>query len=297
MRAPGDPPYLLTVLSGPNAGAELPLSGTRRTLGGGATQDIRLDGLADEALLFAIERDRVALRPCAGVEITTRDGTVLTQGRTARLPLPAHLTIDGRVALHLCRLHQRRSFLARRLPALAAAVAVLCAMGFGFGTLLSTSGLATASIAPQSVAPLAPQPTHPRPAPCDRVCIADAAEAFHALVEEAGLVGVVATPDGDILRVSTQGIAQGDPRWAELREAYDATWAARVPLLVERTRPVPKAPFAVQSVWLGTPAEVTTRDGATYREGSTVPGGWTIESIRSGSIDLRSGATQIRIEF
>lgn len=297
MREPGDSPYLLTVLSGPNAGAELPLSGARRTLGGGATQDIRLDGLADEAVLFAIERDRLALRPGAGVEITTRDGTVLAQGRTARLPLPAHLTIDGRVSLHLCRLHQPRSFLARRLPVLAAAAAVLCALGFGFGTLLSTSGLATASIAPQAVAPPSPQPTHTQPAPCEPNCAAEAAEAFHTLVEEAGLVGVIATPDGDILRVSTQGIAQGDPRWAEVRTAYDGTWAARVPLLVERARPVPKAPFAVQSVWLGTPAEVTTRDGATYREGSSVPGGWTIEAIRSGSIDLRSGATRIRIEF
>lgn len=297
MRKPGDAPYLLTVLSGPNAGAELALSGARRTLGGSATQDIRLDGLADEALLFAMERDRLALRPGAGVVIATRDGATLAPGRTAHLPLPAHLTVDGRVSLHLCRLHQPRSFLARRLPALAAAAAVLCAFGFGFGTLLSTSGLATASIATQVVSPPVEQAPRPQPAPCVPTCAEAAAEAFHALVEEAGLVGVIASPDGDILRVSTQGIAQGDPRWAEVRTVYDSVWAARVPLLVDRARPVPKAPFAVQSVWLGTPAEVTTRDGAVYRAGSIVPGGWTIEAIRSGSIDLRSGATQIRIEF
>ena len=87
------------------------------------------------------------------------------------------------------------------------------------------------------------------------------------------------------------------PRWSSIRGDYDQAWGARAPLLVEHSRPITKAPFSVQSVFLGTPAEITTREGETYRIGSKVPGGFIVEAIRSGSVDLISGRDRIRIEF
>jgi len=293
-----DPPYLLTVLSGPNAGAELGLSGAQKSLGGNTKQDIQLDDLPGAALRFMIEGDRLTLKPVKGVEISTRDGSYLPSGRSSKLPLPTQITVDGHVSLHLCRVANRGNAFTRRVPIFAAAAAMIAVFGFGLSTLVSTSGLATASVAPITQAVVeAPEEVAAKVAPCDTTCVEEAAQRFRDLAEEVGLPGVIVTPDGDIVRVSTEEIAKGDPRWSSARAAYDKEWAARVPLLLERTRPTPQAPFSVKSVWLGDRPEVTTRKGASYTVGSSVPGGWTVTAIRSGSVDLSAGNTSIRIEF
>lgn len=296
------PPYLLTVLTGPNAGAELGLSGARKSLGANTKQDIQLDGLPAEALRFMMERNQLVVKPARDVKVAIRGGEIVKAGRSTTLSLPVQLTIDEDVTLHLCRLQERKGFFARQVPVLAAAACTIAVLGFGFSTLLSTSGLATASALPTSAIPTvasSPVATEPErePISCGSACMEQAADAFRALLDEAGLDGVTVVPETDILRVTTQGIAQGDPRWSSVRHKYDQAWASRAPLLVERAKPITKAPFAVQSVWLGTPAEVTTREGQVYRVGSLVPGGWTIEAIRSGSVDLIQGRDRIRIEF
>lgn len=294
-----DPPYLLTVLSGPNAGAELGLSGAKKTLGGNALQDIQLDGLPGEAARFMLDRNQLVVKPFGGVEIVTRDGATLSPERSTKLPLPAQITVDGQTSLHICRMHAPQGAVSRRVPILAAAAAVIALIGFGFSTLLSTSGFATASTAPfpQSVTETQSDTPVVVAAGCANTCVEDAEAAFRKLVADAELLGVTVVSEGTILRVSTQGLAAGDARWAKIRATYDRVWSTRVPLLVERAVPLPKAPFTVQSVYLGERPEVTTRDGEVFRIGSTVPGGWTIAAIEAGSIDLKSGETLIRIEF
>lgn len=292
-----NPPFLLTVLSGPNAGAELGISGGRTSVGGHRRQDIQLDGLPDKAMKFVIERDMLLLRPLKGSEIATRDGTILRPSRTVKLPLPAQLTVNGNTTLHICKLHQEKSFFARRAKVLVASAAIIGLSSFWLSTLVSTSSLATAAIAPEPHLPDTPIAAPDPDAQCGGSCVETAAAAFRDLLIEAGLLDVVVTPSGDILRIKVSSAARNDPAWAAVRTAYDQKWSMRVPLLLERAKPALEIPFAIKAVWLGQSAEVTTQDGAVYRVGSTVPGGWTIEAIRSGSVDLRSGDTQIRIDF
>ncbi len=301
MRTRKSPPYLLTVLTGPNAGAELGLSGARKTLGSDPKQDIQLDDLPDQALRLMMDKGALRVRPSRDVDVKLRDGTALKPARTTTLPLPVQLTVEGSVSLHLCQTRPMKTSLTHRFRVLTAAACVVCFGGFGVATLVSSSGLATASVSSQPVVPqvnaVAAGPAAPARQGCGSECMEQAASTFRNAIEEAGIAGVTVSPGADILRVIAPPDVASHPRWSSIRRDYDKAWGARAPLLVEQSRPITKAPFAVQSVWLGKPAEVTTRDGQTYRVGSTVPGGFVVEAIRSGSVDLISGRDRVRIEF
>lgn len=301
MRKKQVPPYLLTVLTGPNAGAELGLSGTRRKVGSDAKQDIQLDSLPSHAFRFMMDKGKLMVRPERNVDVKLRDGSRVNPGRTTSIPLPVQMTVDGSVSLHLCQTQPAKSSILHRVRVATAAACVLFLGGFGLMALVSSSGFATTSVGPKSVSVAEVVSTEKTEAAdhtvCEQSCVEQAAEVFRQALADAKIEGVLVSPSADILRVLASSDVASNPAWSSVRSNYDRDWGARVPLLVERSPTITEAPFAVQSVWLGAPAEVTTRAGKTYRVGSTVPGGFIVEAIRSGSVDLISGRERIRIEF
>ncbi len=324
------PPFLLSVLGGPNAGAQAELSGRQITLGSGPDDDIRLDGLPAGALRLALSGETAALRPGGGAVAHLRGGVALDPLHATRLRLPVILALGptgaggqvrdpGETEIHICRAAPAGTRPGLRRTGRLVAASLVFAGGLLVSIETDALSRAAASI---RLADLASATTAPAPAPADDVpafappsatagpaavpsgappacpdCPAQAADALRALVADAPLGPVEVAVDGDILRVTTAGIVAGDDRWRTIRRAYDEAWGARVPLVMQMTRADLKAPFAIASVWLGTPAEVVTRDGQTLRVGQRTSDGWTVTEIASGRVGVARGQDRLRIEF
>ena len=313
--------YMMTVLTGPHAGAEINLDTSRQRIGSQKSNDIRLSGTADEALRFRLGSGKIALRPGDGVVVAARGKEPFESGKTSTISLPAHVTLDDKTSLYFCELAVESR---ARSPLLS--LAVVAALGLFVAVKPNATGLAEASVLANSpiefVEPLvhtvAAPPARPtvqeaekpaeempvqlaqaettEPKTCTQ-CETVAAAALETFMTDQGLSGFTILPETGVIRVFTSGMAVGDERWKAARAKYDRLWSSTVPLLLQKARPIPKAPFAIASVWLGHEPELETRDGVTYRIGDTTPDGWRITDIKSGQVDVAMGEDRVRIEF
>lgn len=115
-------PYLLTVLTGPNAGAQVALAGRRVTLGGASEDGVILDGLESGVLELSMVRDRIRIKSaCEGISVQGNDCSV---GTSSILVLPVIVQISDDTQVHICRAAAPRKS-SRGLGRVAAIVAAL----------------------------------------------------------------------------------------------------------------------------------------------------------------------------
>lgn len=325
---PAVQPYLLTVLAGPNAGAQAPLGGAQVSVGGEGC-DVVLDGWTGAPMTLAMRGERVRVRP-GDAPLTLgahASGEPIEPGatRVAALPITVGAVDEaGRpLQLHLCRATPARRGAGLRRAILGSAVAatvigaVVAATDAGLLSMEALAGPAAArveaerggQVLPERVALAEPSPVEAQatPAEADAAPIAvaavevdtpeRAAEALAAAAAEAGLVGLEIEARGEVVRVGGRRAPEQAADWSRVRQAFDGRWSGRVPLIVDVEEVATAAPIAVASAWLGDAPEVTTRDGAVFGLGDEVPGGWRIEEIRAGAVALARGRQNVVIEF
>ena len=297
-------PFLLTVMTGPNAGGQTALASGAFTIGSDPGSDVVLDDVAERVACVAVSGTKAGVEPAVPGLSILGEGE-LQPGRSRRAELPATIRLPGDVTLHLCRAvpEPRRRAAPIPLAILAVAVggfALVASAQIRVGT--STAGAAVPTPTPAAAVATAPQETlaatEPMAAPgaCEN-CADEAAEALLAMVAEQGLAGLHVEADGDVVRVT----GQRDPRqaegWSRISRAYDTEWGHRVPMLLDVSETAGAPPIAVASAWLGDDPEVLTRDGARLRVGDLTEGGWTVAEILPGQIALTQGDARILIDF
>ncbi|RMC34921.1 SctD/MshK family protein [Paracoccus alkanivorans] len=308
-------PFLLTVLSGPNAGARTSFAGGKMRIGGGNEDQIILAGVPAGAM--TLRADGETLRVQAGAEgIHCHDGatgfahSLPTDGKSFETRLPATLRLNDETMIVLSRLGPAASRSSGRRMMVGVAVVAMVA-GLWIGARLdgpAAQGLITqaqASLPADSIPPrerTRPEreamltATSPR-RECIEDCIEKAAVSFDERLDEAGLDGLQLVAEQGVLRVTgTMTEGQGET-WRRLRARFEADFGQSLPLISEISEGTPEPVLAVSSVWLGKVPEIRTKSGNVFRVGDTTPDGWEIRGISVGEIRMSRNSRNISVRF
>lgn len=312
-------PYLLTILTGPNAGAQQRLTSRRVMLGASDVADFILDDFEGPDVELTVSKDRIRFK-------TDRDGLRVIGAEPAEpgLPiycdLPATVQLTDRIQANICCTHPTRKTGA--LTRMAAAVGVLAVLGAG-GYVAMQSGQfdvisdANAGVNPtEEIAPeeLSGELVAARLARFDeaatqepaaevatqettRLTQADAEEMLLKALSDAGLSGLEAKAEGGVLRVKGLLSDARKSDWRAIRDQYDGQFGNIAPLLLEIEEDAEGPPLAIASIWLGDAPEVITRGGDILKTGDTTEGGWLISEITAGAVHLERGRQSIVIDF
>lgn len=270
-------PWRIEILSGPHAGAVLPLPAGAFRLGGAPEDDLVLadPGARPGHALLTLGQDGEA-RLAAGAEITA-GGRRIAAGAERRLVAGAEIAL-GATRLRLAgppRAVRRRIWLR---PVTAMAGGAIAALIAGFAWLQPGPSAAVAG---------PPAATSPRAAAPDPTA---AAAALQAKLDDAGLPLTARVEAGAVLVAGVLPPGE-DRRWAALRTWYDGAHGAGPALLVRLGAAVPaELPrLAVRAVSLAPIPFVIAADGERYGEGAVLPGGWVLDSITSEHLTFRRG--------
>lgn len=311
--------FLLTVLTGPNAGASAALNGGRCQIGGGPDDDIILEGVPAGALAIALKDQRLRMQ-ARGAGISLMDGRHAQtlpdgQARIGTLPAMLRLTQDTTVAISRAR-PDTASRMPLRMAVLLAAVTLGTGLLIGLQIPPGTARLpgleaqaarldpiphppiqAATGTAPTQITAGALQATSPRLTACIGTCQSDAAEALRTRLAAAGLEGLQVAPSDGVLRVSGVMPADKASHWRELRSQFETDFGRSLPLIVDIANGTDTPALAVASVWLGGNPELRTKTGQTLREGDRTADGWTVNRITSGRISLSRDTRQVDIRY
>ncbi|WBU57193.1 SctD/MshK family protein [Paracoccus sediminicola] len=319
-------PFLLTVLSGPNAGATARIASGRFSIGGGESDRIVLSGLPADRLALRLTDDRVRLRP-AGAEIRYEDHhsgelRILRADKTHEAELPATLRLDAETSILLSRTGAHGPA-KRGLRAGAGAAGLALAAGLWIGaqfggpatpanaafSAVESADTAIAAAGTPGVADATAEDfettttgaarlvaTSPRLS-CDAECVEGISTEFRARMRDAGLTGLTLRAEDGVLRVDGTMSAEQAGVWRELRAKFEAENGQSLPLVAQISEGQPKPVLAIASVWLGQDPEIRTRSGDVLRVGDQTGDGWTVEAISRGEVGLERDGEQISVRF
>ncbi|MEM9341906.1 MAG: EscD/YscD/HrpQ family type III secretion system periplasmic domain-containing protein [Pseudomonadota bacterium] len=301
MAARGKRDYLLTVLTGPNAGAQQTLTKRRVTLSASGTSDFYLDGLDEGDVEITVAKDRVRVASDRG-DVALHGKPPPPSGQALIAQLPATFDLGHVAQINISTSGGTASRGAGRLVGIAAVlllfagggVALQSSLGQGFITevVASTPDTVTYTQAPiATTAPVEEEPARPK------VTFDDARTALENAVENAGLDGLTLRSETGVIRVTGTINKSRLGAWNEIRKAYDSQFGLIGPLLVNITEESDAPPLAVASVWLGENPQITTRDGTVMGIGDGTESGWKLSVIEATSVKLTRGRQTIVIEF
>lgn len=300
-------PYLLTVLTGPNAGAQEKLSRGRFTIAGDGNADFLLDGISTPPLEVAIVKGRMRL-------LSDRDDIrILGVGRCVRgvatiTELPATVEIGGAVQIHLCQqaATKKPRGMVRRTLATVGCLALIGAVVLGvagprnpvFGEAMANilspaapeqAATQLAAITPAPVA--APQPARVMPT------LDDARAMLDARIAKDGLDDLNITASDGALRVTGTISKRKASAWGAIRVAYEKQFGQIAPLLTNIEEVPEVAPVAIASIWLGSTPEFTTPQGEVMGIGDETESGWTVIAITPAFVALERGEQRAMVEI
>lgn len=317
--------FLLTVLTGPNAGATAPLGRGRATVGGAGSDGVILEGVAAGLLGVTLEDNRARLvAHGAGPRFGGRTGQdeTLAPGAARIVPLPAMVRLNDETLVNIARcMPQAGPRLGLRSAALMATLALTGGLliglqlppGSGLEPVLSARASAfpggpaladPTSALTDATADAAPAPargpliaTSPQMQPCTGPCQTDAAAALGARLREAGLTGLTVEAADGVMRVAGTLPAGQQAAWTEQRRRFESDYGRSLPLVVAIGDSAAAPSLAVASIWLGRNPELVTKLGQTLRIGDVTPDGWTVARIARGTITLTRGDAETVVRF
>lgn len=139
--------FILTVIAGPNAGASAAVGTGRFVVGGGRSDDIVLDGVADSAITVTFGGNRVRIAPgTTGISVgeSLSTGATIKEGTTHMVTLPTVMRVSNDTIISLARRRPeaKSNF---RLPVAAALATLALIGGTTLGMQLGESAPAVAS--------------------------------------------------------------------------------------------------------------------------------------------------------
>lgn len=314
MARPDTATFLLTVLTGPNAGATAPLGRGRSTVGGAEGDGVILSGVGAGLLGVTLEENRARLlahAPGARCGGRTGQDLPLDPGAARIVALPAMVRLNDETLVNIARCAPANGpRLGLRSAALVAASALVGGLLIGL-QLPPDSGLRpdlaarASAFPPEAVALASPAPapppalvaTSPQMQPCTDACQAEAAEALRARLRSAGLTGLSVEAADGVMRVTGTLPPGQHPAWTEQRRRFESDHGRSLPLVVAIGDTAAAPALAVASIWLGRRPELTTKSGQTLRIGDVTPDGWTIAGIARGRITLTRGDAETVVRF
>lgn len=310
MGSAGDFTYVLTVLTGPNAGAQERLDKRRFRIGSSSEADFILDDFEGPDVEISVARGKLRV-VSERDEVQCQSGKTCLPGKPLFTDMPATLRLDDRVQINLsaaCAAKTRRSSGLRigAMVVMAAALVGGVVYAAQQAQVLKTSKDAMSyqalafdseQAAIESAAAIVtdkPEPKIVEP----QVTTADAADALGQALAAAGLTGIEVTPDLGVIRVSGLYSPSQKSDWTQVRDIYEAEFGHIAPLLITIDQEdTVKPPLAVASVWLGEKPELTTRSGKVFSIGQVTETGWRVSEIMHKAVLLERGSQKIVIDF
>lgn len=278
---------VLTIVSGPQAGACLSLGAGAHRVGGDLENDVVVSDAALAAGHFEIEHGNgTVLRACSTV-LRLADGSQLSEGGLMPVAGMCHFHMGG-TEFRLAAAAPAGARSPRRLAAPAAAIAACVAAVL----VMSAPGA-------ESNAALG-QP--PRTAAPDVTTAPSATEVAAALGDRlagAGLAGLQPAVGTDGT-VAVSGSVSPDQKtgWAEVRRWFDSRYGGRVMLVDRVGTTVAVAPLSVAAVRPGGDAPfVIDQSGRRLFIGSAVADGWVVAAIDPTHVTVRRNAETLAVRF
>lgn len=304
MTTAGEFSYILTVLTGPNAGAQERLSKRVLRVGASRDADIILDDFTGPDVEISVSRGKLRVRSERD-EVRCETGQSATPGKPLFTDMPATLHLDDHIQINLSAALAARP--GRRGARFGTVVAAALLIGGAVLGAQQTMGIQIFPDATASVTPLpdpqiaavkkAAEMVREAPASAPRITSLDAAEALEAAVKGAGLEGLDIVSDMGVLRVSGLYSVAQKGEWQRIRKAYDTKFGHVAPLLISIEEESNAPPLAIASVWLGDTPEVTTRSGEVLMLGQVTETGWRVADIKPSAVYLERGRQRIAIDF
>lgn len=276
----------LFILTGAQRGATVELDALPLRLGADSQSDILL--LRDE-----VGEHGVHLHDAVGgfirMEVqngsavvggrTIKSGSVRKVGRSATISLGSTVFMIASSLAEADRMRRNAERRTRRMSWAASLAVILGASG------------AFALAATQQKEPDEPRISAERDAKTgEAVMPVLAAASLRSRLADAGLGRLEVNADRTTGIVTVAGALRADQRadWNAVQKWFDATYGMSVQLeaRISEAANTVTLPFSVQSVWAGSSPRITLHDGSRSRIGDVLPGGWRLDAIQPGSIEI-----------
>lgn len=293
--------FVLSVLTGPNAGASVALPAGHYQLGADSENDIVLAGLQPEAMEMRLNGATAVLTARSDGAQLCRSGkkSALSVGRNLSVNLPATLRLAPEVMLQVASaVDQAPVWRRAQWIGYAAALTAGCWLGANVLAGAGGGGMARAVTdmpdTPEIAAAVAT--TSPRMS-CDSACVDNGARVLNERIAAAGLNGLTLKKEAGILRLSGAILPDQFDTWRLIRTGFEAEFGRSLPLVATIEAGEAKPILAVSSIWLGSTPEVRTKGGNVFHIGDSTNDGWIIRSIEKGKIGLERADQQAEVRF
>lgn len=308
--------FVLSVLTGPNAGASVSLGAGRYTLGGDDDNDVVLAGLDDRVIGLSMKGKFAVANPLVdGVEWSAQMSEgfqpLTTMGAPHQIRLPIRLRLAPDVLVQVSG-DQAEAPAGPRVF-IGIGLAALIAGSWLGATLFSQTPSPALARAPEPVmtaAELAPDApavedqvqtaaTAIRSSPrldCIGDCIEAAEQELQQRLETAGLTNLTLVHENGVLRLGGTLLPEQFNTWRQIRTNFEAEFGQSLPIVTainSESAPI----LSVSSVWLGENAEVRTKTGNVYRIGDKTRDGWTVQTIERGRVEFERDGQLVTVRF
>lgn len=306
--------FVLSVLTGPNAGASVSLEAGRHTIGSDDSNDIILAGLGDQVINLSLKGAAVIANPIVdGIGLVGEGANgvapLTVKGAPYQIKLPARLCLGSDVMVQLSGGVQRPSTDRRMLVGVGlAALFFGCWLGAALFTQSPTpvlAGLGSSAAADVSARVALTEPAELAVTPrisnspqleCFSDCVLAAEAELKSRLAAAGLNNLTLSHDSGVLRLGGTVLPEQVNDWRQIRTKFEAEFGQSLPIVTaieSETAPM----LAVSSVWLGENAEVRTKTGNVYRVGDRTRDGWVVRKIDRGSVEFERDGQLVAVRF
>lgn len=125
-----------------------------------------------------------------------------------------------------------------------------------------------------------------------------ATEAVRAQIESAGLLNVTVAPGAGVVTATGTIEPGAAPRWQAVQLWFDERFGGELMLVNGVTLKSEKLPnsLAIEAVWRGQAPHLIIR-GQKFAEGSTLEGGWAIQSIEAERVLLKRDGKLVAVRY
>lgn len=300
MRDIGNSPNLL-VKSGPQAGALLTLLPGSHRVGKSFDCNIVLADPLLAAAHFALEdasgpnnAPALALR-ALDAEVRIQGGPVLRSGESYPVRWPLSFTAGGTQF----RLELPVNTPASAGPGWQSRVAMLAVLAIGAITFLVVQATPAGTATVADLSAVAPVREHVIAATSPaRPVAAELTAALADRLATAGLAGVHPSMNADgVMEAAGTVLPEQQAAWSDVKRWFDGAHGARTVLVDRVALSAPAAPLSIAAVHPGASPFVIDRSGQKLFPGSSLPGGWVVDTIEPTQVLVRRNGQALAVRF
>lgn len=301
-------PYVLSVLSGPNAGASLAMGSGRSIIGNGEDATVMLDTDCEHPIRISLQNNALSIKTDS-TSVSFYDGEPIPANTFIKRTLPATVCVDETTVVSFNKVQHKSNF-RRNLEfagSMTALVAAFLLSWFGGDLIQALSPQNTTMASPIDSSPnvgeyalkatavlevpqIMAQPDTMLPEDptvntgCNADCIHWASVELQDQFKQNDMNGLSIEPATDVIRISGYLPDNKLGTWDVIRKDLETQWGMSLPLIINLSEEPSGPNVVIASVWLGASPEVRTKRGEVLYIGDSTDDGWSLNEVLPGYV-------------